>query len=67
MNYLLEISNGTWLSLRHRNGYQKLELKENIMENFLKIYTEIPKTTFKLMTPTTKNLDVKFSYSFIPL
>lgn len=26
MNYLLEISNGTWLTLRHRNGYQKLEL-----------------------------------------
>lgn len=31
MNYLLEISNGTWLSLRHRNGYQKLELKERIL------------------------------------
>lgn len=36
------------------------------MDTSLKIYTEIPKTTFK-MKQINKNLDVKFSYSFLPL
>lgn len=36
MNYLLEISNGTWFSLRHRNGYQKLELKKEYYGKILK-------------------------------
>lgn len=36
------------------------------MDTSLKIYTEIPKTTFK-MKQVNKNLDVKFSYSFLPL
>lgn len=39
MNYLLEISNGTWFSLRHRNGYQKLELKERILWKHFKKFT----------------------------